>query len=72
MPKGTSDDGIGLLLEGQRPTNLILQRDDGGVWRLGARAAVCALIGKRGESGRAVTEKLECFQRLVRGLPAVQ
>jgi hypothetical protein len=47
MPKGTRHVETGLLLEGQRPTNLILQRDDGGVWRLDARAAVWALVGRR-------------------------
>jgi hypothetical protein len=47
MPKGSRHVETGLLLEGQRPTNLILQRDDGGVWQLDASAAVWAFLGKR-------------------------
>lgn len=47
MPKGTRHVETGLLLEGQRPTNLFLQRDDGGVWQLDASAAVWAFLGKR-------------------------
>ena len=47
MPRGTHHVETGLLLEGQRPTNLILQRDDGGVWQLDASAAAWAFVGKR-------------------------
>ena len=47
MPRGTRHVETGLLLEGQRPANLILQRDDGGVWQLDASAAVWAYLGRR-------------------------
>ena len=47
MPKGVRYEEVGLLLEGNWPANLILQRDDGGVLRLDANAAACRLVGQR-------------------------
>ena len=45
MPRGTHHDETGLLLrEGQF---LVLQRDDGGRWRLEAGARADALLGRR-------------------------
>jgi hypothetical protein len=45
MPRGTHHDETGLLLrEGQW---LVLQRDDGGRWRLDAGAKAVALLGRR-------------------------
>jgi hypothetical protein len=55
MPKDTRHVETGLLLEGQRPANLILKRDGGGVWQLDASAAVWAYLGRRVRGVRAVT-----------------
>jgi len=45
MPRGTKHDGTGLLLrEGHE---LVLQRDDGGRWRLDAGRNAFDLLGRR-------------------------
>ncbi len=45
MPKGTHHDETGLLLREGR--SLILQRDDGGRWRLDIRRSAESLLGRR-------------------------
>jgi hypothetical protein len=37
----------GMLLKGNKPGSLVLQREDGGVWRLDANATALRLIGLR-------------------------
>jgi hypothetical protein len=59
MPKDTRHVETGLLLEGQRPANLILKRDGGGVWQLDASAAVWAYLGRRVRGVRAGFDLLE-------------
>jgi hypothetical protein len=45
MPRGTQHDETGLLLREGR--FLVLQRDDGGRWRLDVDSATVALLGRR-------------------------
>jgi hypothetical protein len=45
MPRGTQHDETGLLLRDGR--FLVLQRDDGGRWRLDADPAALGLLGRR-------------------------
>jgi hypothetical protein len=47
MPKGKRYELFGSLLKDNRPTNLILQCDDGGVWRLDVDTAAWRFIGQR-------------------------
>jgi hypothetical protein len=47
MPKAFHHFETGLLLKGQRPVNLALEREDGGVWQLDANAAAFAFDAQR-------------------------
>lgn len=47
MPMGKRYDEQGLLLKGNGAGSLVLQRDDGGVWRLDADGAASRFIGLR-------------------------
>lgn len=47
MPMGKRYEEHGLLLRGNGSGSLVLQRDDGGVWRVDADASAWRLIGLR-------------------------
>ncbi|WP_235927523.1 DUF5818 domain-containing protein [Sandarakinorhabdus rubra] len=47
MPRGKRYELLGSLLKDNQPANLILQCDDGGVWRLDANTAAWRLVGQR-------------------------